>query len=120
MPRGADEEDGFVYLSDPFIRRIVGPELKLTDRRRMLCYNHLRMIGHAAMLYRTQYGRQARFARGAGRRRLCARACSATGDLRCPCGGRYELADDGTTGACSAPRPRAQSGSLLRDSAWSG
>jgi len=56
MPRGAKEEDGFVYLSDPFIRRLVGPELKLTERRRMICFNHLRLIGHAAMLFRTLYG----------------------------------------------------------------
>ena len=60
MPRGDKREDGFVYLSDPFIRRLVGPEVKLTERRRMVCYNHLRMIGHAAMLYRTQFGRQAK------------------------------------------------------------
>src|SRR5262249_8694428 len=33
MQRGAAEEDGFVYLSDPFIRRLVGPQLKLTERR---------------------------------------------------------------------------------------
>ena len=59
MPRGAEEEDGLIYLSDPFIRRLVGPELRLTERRRLICYNHLRMIGHAAMLYRTQYGQPA-------------------------------------------------------------
>ena len=58
MPRGDRREDGFVYLSDPFIRRLVGPELKLTEGRRMVCYNNLRMIGHAAMLYRTQFGKQ--------------------------------------------------------------
>ena len=57
MPRGAKEEDGFVYLSDPFIRRLMGPTVKLTERRRVLCYNHLRMIGHAALLYRTEHGR---------------------------------------------------------------
>jgi hypothetical protein len=55
-PLEAEEEDGLVYLSDPFIRRLVGPQVKLTERRRMLCYNHLRMIGHAAMLYRTEHG----------------------------------------------------------------
>ncbi|MCA9261778.1 MAG: DUF1349 domain-containing protein, partial [Planctomycetales bacterium] len=57
MPRGAIEEDGFVYLSDPFIRRMVGPEIKLTERRRRLCYNHLRMIGHAALMYATETGK---------------------------------------------------------------
>ena len=56
MPRGAKEEDGFVYMSDPFIRHMVGPQLKLSERRRMLCYNHLRMIGHAALLYRSEHG----------------------------------------------------------------
>src|SRR5436190_12824561 len=31
MPRGAKEEDGFLYLSDAFIRKLVGPSLKLTE-----------------------------------------------------------------------------------------
>jgi hypothetical protein len=56
-PRGAREEDGFIYLSDPFIRRLVGPVVKLTERRRMLCYNHLRMIGNAAQMYQTEHGK---------------------------------------------------------------
>ncbi|HZY83445.1 MAG TPA: hypothetical protein VFE78_01330, partial [Gemmataceae bacterium] len=60
LPRGAKEEDGLIYLSDPFIRRQVGPRLKLTERRRVLCYNHLRMLGHAALLYRTEFGRAPR------------------------------------------------------------
>lgn len=56
-PVSAEEEDGLIYLSDPFIRHLVGPQLKLTERRRMVCYNHLRMIGHAAMLFRSEHGR---------------------------------------------------------------
>jgi hypothetical protein len=51
LPRDSQEEDGLIYLSDPFIRRLMGPQVKLTERRRMLCYNHLKMIGHAALLY---------------------------------------------------------------------
>src|SRR5205823_3486089 len=50
MPRGNREEDGLIYLSDPFIRRLIGPQVKLTERRRLLCSNHLRMLGHAAQL----------------------------------------------------------------------
>jgi hypothetical protein len=60
LPPGSAEEDGLIYLSDPFIRRQVGPCLKLTERRRVLCYNHLRMIGHASMLYRTEFGQAPR------------------------------------------------------------
>ncbi|MCX7426936.1 MAG: tetratricopeptide repeat protein [Planctomycetia bacterium] len=107
MPRGAKEEDGLIYLSDPFIRRLVGPELKLTERRRLICYNHLRMIGHAAMLYRTQFGKQP-----GSLEELAASGCaSAFAEDRsgkvvrpavaCPCGGKYSLATEGETGVCS-------------------
>ncbi len=100
MPRGAQQEHGFVYLSDPFIRRVVGPELKLTQVRRMYCYNHLRMIGHASTLYRTQYGRppaslEELFKTG------CAPGMFDEGKLRCPCGGKYTLSADRDTGICS-------------------
>jgi hypothetical protein len=97
MPRGDMREDGFVYLSDPFIRRLVGPQVKLTESRRLVCYNHLRMIGHAAMLYRTQFGRQPKSLAEmveAG----CApefftdvQAGRGNESLLCPCGGRYSL-----------------------------
>ena len=43
--KDAAEEDAFIYLSDAFIRELVGPVKKITERRRMLCYNHLRMLG---------------------------------------------------------------------------
>lgn len=100
FPRGADEEDGLIYLSDPFIRRLVGPQLKLTERRRMLCYNHLRMIGHAALLYRTQTGKAAETLQ-----ELAQAGCSpgpfGSGKLTCPDGGSYALSADSRTGVCS-------------------
>lgn len=100
MPEGAPEEDVFVYLSDPFIRHLVGPRLKLTERRRMLGYNHLRMINHAAMMYRTQYGRRAETLEDlvAGG---CANDVYGEGPLASPFGGQYALGDDGLTGWCS-------------------
>ena len=100
MVRGDEREDGFIYLSDPFIRRLVGPELKLTERRRMLCYNHLRMIGHAAMLYRTQFGKPAESLEQLAEAG-CAPSVFGEEGLDCPCGGDYRLSDDGTTGVCS-------------------
>ncbi len=100
LPRGAAEEDGLIYLSDPFIRRLVGPQLKLTERRRMLCYNHLRMIGHAALLYRTQTGKAAGTLRDLAQAN-CAPGEFGTGKLACPDGGSYALSPDGRTGACS-------------------
>jgi hypothetical protein len=100
MPRGAPEEDGFIYLSDPFIRRLVGPERKLTERRRMLCYNHLRMIGHASLLYQTENGKPPASI-GALAEADCCPGPFNEGELKCPDGGTYSLAQDGTTGVCS-------------------
>jgi hypothetical protein len=104
MPRGAPEEDGFVYLSDPFIRWLVGPALKLTERRRMLCYNHLRMIGHAALLYRTEHGRPPQSLEALAQAG-CAPGVFSHDDLTCPDGGTYRLSEDGTSGVCSHHGP---------------
>jgi hypothetical protein len=100
MQRGTDEEDGFVYLSDPFVRRLMGPTLRLTNHHRMRCYNHLKMIGHAALMYRTEHG-----ANPASLEALTAAGCApgtfGEAHLACPDGGQYSLTDDGLTGRCS-------------------
>lgn len=100
MPRGDEREDGLVYLSDPFIRRLVGPELKLTERRRVLCYNHLRMIGHASLLFRTEQGRWPDSLEELARTGT-APGVFGEGVLSCPDGGHYTLSADRTTGVCS-------------------
>jgi hypothetical protein len=100
LRRGAREEDGLVYLSDPFIRRMVGPQVKLSERRRMLCYNHLRMIGHAALLYRTEHGRAPQSLEELAQSQ-CAPGLFGKGELACPDGGAYTLSADGMTGVCS-------------------
>jgi hypothetical protein len=100
MKRNAAEEDGFVYLSDPFIRRLVGPQVKLTERRRVLCYNHLRMINHAALLYQTEHGKPA-----ASIEELVKAEClpdKFKGEpFTCLDGGTYTLSADGCHGVCS-------------------
>jgi hypothetical protein len=101
MPRGAKElEDGLIYMSDPFIRRLVGPQLKLTERRRMLCYNHLRMIGHAALLYRTERGTWPASLEDLAETNTSP-GLFGQGELSCPDGGKYSLSADGKSGVCS-------------------
>jgi hypothetical protein len=100
MPRGDAREDGFVYLSDPFIRRLMGPSVKLTERRRLLCYNHLRMIGHAALLFRTERGR-APSSLAELKETGAAPGIFGEGELSCPDGGRYALSADAAAGVCT-------------------
>ncbi len=100
MPRGAAEEDGLIYLSDPFIRRLVGPQVKLTERRRVLVYNHLRMIGHGAMLFRTEHGRAPKSLEELVETK-CAPGVFGQGTLAHPDGATYSLSADGMSGVCS-------------------
>jgi hypothetical protein len=96
----APEEDGFVYLSDAFIRELVGPVRKITERRRVLCYNHLKMLGHASMLYRTEHGTAPE-----SLDQLVTNQCLSkdfgAGRLACPDDGRYHLSSDGAEGSCT-------------------
>jgi hypothetical protein len=102
MPRGAPEEDGFIYLSDPFIRHQVGPQMKLTERRRTICYNHLRMIGHAALLYHTETGRWPDSLQALIQAKCLPSFDAASGaNFACPDGGAYTLSPDHTCGECS-------------------
>ncbi len=100
MPLGAKEEDGLIYLSDPFIRRLTGPELKLTERRRVLCYNHLRMLSHACALYESEQGASPQSIEDLIEKKALPVDFGKT-KLACPSGGTYKLSEDGRTGICS-------------------
>lgn len=100
MPLGDAAEDGIIYMSDAFIRKVIGPNQKLTQRARLICKSQLQMITFASLLYQTQYGQKP-----TSLEQLRARGCLGNADkpieLACPGGGNYTLADDGVRGCCS-------------------
>jgi hypothetical protein len=51
------EEDGFAFLSDPFIRNLVGPASKIKERRRLEALVSLHMLTHGAMLTSWETGK---------------------------------------------------------------
>jgi hypothetical protein len=50
-------EDGFVFLSDPFIRNLVGPATRIKERRRLEGLTSLHMAQHAALFAAWETGR---------------------------------------------------------------
>ncbi|MGI8908533.1 MAG: hypothetical protein ACR2IE_18820 [Candidatus Sumerlaeaceae bacterium] len=50
-PQDEQLEDGFLYLSDAFIRKLVGPATKIKEKRRLEAYGSMRMVLNAAMLH---------------------------------------------------------------------
>jgi len=115
MPADAPDEDGLIYLSDPFIRRLVGPEVKLTEMRRLKCFNNLRMTGHAAAMYETEKGHVPTSMKDlqdadclpdgfnpVGSNPVGSNPVGSNkGRLQCSCGGEYTLSRDGRHGVCS-------------------
>ncbi len=100
IPPDVKEEDGLIYLSDPFIRRLMGAELKLTELRRLRCNNVLRMIGYSAALFAAENGRWPK-----SLNELEEAKCLPDGfgmnSFACPCGGQHGLSKDGQHGTCS-------------------
>ncbi|MFO0975817.1 MAG: DUF1559 domain-containing protein [Planctomycetaceae bacterium] len=100
IPPNAKEEDGLIYLSDSFIRRLMGAELKLTELRRLRCNNVLRMIGYSAALFSAENGRWPKSLKELEDAR-CLPDGFGRNNFACPCGGQHGLSKDGQHGTCS-------------------
>jgi hypothetical protein len=51
------EEDGFLFLSDAFIRQLVGPASKIKEKRRLEALTSLYMVTHGAMFNAWETGK---------------------------------------------------------------
>ncbi len=51
------DEDGFAFLSDPFIRNLVGPAGKIKEKRRLEALASLQMLSYGAMLASGETGK---------------------------------------------------------------
>ncbi len=56
FPLENDSEDGLIYLSDAFVRRLVGPGLRIKQLRRAETAASLRLMTNAAMLHSYLHG----------------------------------------------------------------
>ena len=99
MPLGASEEDAIAYRSNPFLRRMVDARIRLVERRRAIGLSHLRLIGHAAELYATQFGKRPSSLRDIEKAGLA--PVFNVGPFASPFGGAYSLSPDGLVGVCS-------------------
>ncbi len=90
-PQGATEEDVFVYLSDPYIRELVGPRAKIGEARRLRCSGNLTLITNARLWFRAEQRREPTYQELANGGYLGKQA------PRCPDGGHYNLDQQGET-----------------------
>ena len=89
FPGTAAAEDGFIYLSDSFIRKLLSGRWKIEAQRRIVCLNHLRMTANAATMYRTEMRTKPSIETLIEERYLSSEV------ERCPDGGTYSLDGSG-------------------------
>ncbi|MHC4085455.1 MAG: hypothetical protein ACYSU3_13985, partial [Planctomycetota bacterium] len=89
FPGTAAAEDGFIYMSDSFIRKLLSARWKIEAQRRIICQNHLRMIANAATMYRTEMRKKAKIETLIEDKYLSAKV------NRCPDNGTYWLDESG-------------------------
>ncbi|MCC6743073.1 MAG: hypothetical protein IT175_04355 [Acidobacteria bacterium] len=94
LPYSATAEDGFLFISDAFVRRVVSPRLKIGEARRVRCAVSLQTAAYASLMFQAEQGRApVSIAELAGSRYL------ERDSLRCPDGGVYAL--EAGTPSCS-------------------
>jgi hypothetical protein len=57
FPRGDKGEDGFAFLSDAFIRNLVGPAIKIKERRRLEALTSLSLVTNGALFAAWETGK---------------------------------------------------------------
>jgi hypothetical protein len=57
LPPAAAANNGYFYVPEAMIRRLVGPAAKISEKRRLQCYNNLVMLNNASLFYRMEFGR---------------------------------------------------------------
>ncbi len=72
FPAEDEKEDGFVYLSDAFIRQLTGPASRIKEKRRLEALTSMQMLTNAALFHAWETGKlpanQAEVLAGAGLR----------------------------------------------------
>lgn len=60
LPPSAAANSGYFFVPEAMLRRLVGPASKISEKRRLQCYNNLVMLNNASLFYRMEYGRSPR------------------------------------------------------------
>lgn len=96
LPPGDAADSGYLFASEAFIKRNIGPELKISEKRRLQCFNNLVMLNHASMLYRLENDRSP-----TSLTELDEGHYVDLSKITCPHGGAYAFDVDGDTCTCS-------------------
>ncbi|NQU21314.1 MAG: hypothetical protein HQ567_08535 [Candidatus Nealsonbacteria bacterium] len=96
LPPAKTANSGYIFASEACIKRLVGPEAKISEKRRLQCFNNLVMLNNASLFYRLEYGRSPKTLSELVQGRFV--------DLKkvvCPHGGAYDFDVENDTCTCT-------------------
>jgi hypothetical protein len=96
LPPSPAANSGYFFGSEAFVRRLIGPEAKIAEKRRMQCFNNLVMLNNASMFYRLEYGKSPSSLNDLTQGRFIDAA-----KVICPHGGAYAFDGERDTCTCS-------------------
>ncbi len=96
LPPSENDKSGFFYASEAFIKKMVAAEAKISQKRRMQCFNNLIMQNNASLFYRLENGRSPKSLSELSDDRYVD-----TKKIVCPHGGAYAFDTASDTCTCS-------------------
>lgn len=97
LPPSAERNSGYLFASEALIKRMIGPEAKISEKRRRECFNNLVMLNNASMFFRLEYGRSPE-----SLTELIELRFIDPEKIVCPHGGAYAIDPENDTCTCSA------------------
>ena len=96
MPPTDEPTSGYLYASEALIKRLISPSAKISQKRRLQCFNNLVMQNNASLFFRLEYGRSPK-----SLSELVERRFVDPRKIVCPHGGAYAFDPQGDTCTCS-------------------
>ncbi|MBV9124436.1 MAG: hypothetical protein JO112_13835 [Planctomycetes bacterium] len=57
LPPSDQTNAGYLFASEAFLKRLVSPAFKISEKRRLQCFNNLVMLNNASLFYRMEHGK---------------------------------------------------------------
>jgi hypothetical protein len=96
LPPSDAANSGYFFVSEAMIKRLVGPAAKISEKRRLQCFNNLVMLNNASLFYRLEYGRSPKTLS-----ELIEGRFVDSKKIVCPHGGAYAFDAENDTCTCS-------------------
>src|SRR5262249_6046864 len=92
----AEQSAGYFFASEAFLRHMVSPQAKISERRRLLCFSNLVMLNNASLFHRLEHAKSP-----ASLNSLVEGRFVDLGKAVCPHGGAYSWDTRHDTCTCS-------------------